>query len=301
VPHSLHTTTQHLIATVWGDDGGTDPVLVADRRGTCLWRVDTRRGPFALKITTECTDPQGHVDSEGLALVEAEILLALAADGTLAGLYEAHGELDMPKGSWLALRWANGDDADAAFAKLRHQPDPRAAANLAAAMSKAVADLHAGGWRHGDLQDAHFILDGTRAQLLDFAMAHAPDRTPGSGPVTYRGAYDWFMSPELAQARLTTTPADDLSLTTASEVWSLCAVIYACWTGIYPISTKTTTQSTPDLRAELAVGRWKPWETTRPWPFQGFEEIIASGLRLDPAQRPTARALQYAFEHVAAA
>lgn len=78
---------------------------------------------------------------------------------------------------------------------------------------------------------------------------------------------------------LTTTPFDDLPLTTASEVWSLCAVIYAYWTGTYPISTKTTPQSTP----ELAAGHWEPWETTRPRPFLRSRSFIASVLRLDPA------------------
>ncbi|MET8827292.1 hypothetical protein ABZX40_15040 [Streptomyces sp. NPDC004610] len=114
--------------------------------------------------------------------------------------------------------------------------------------------------------------------------------------MTYRGAYDWFMSPELAHARLTTTPADDLPLTTASEVWSLCAVLYACWTGTYPISTRDTTQSTPELRAELARGQVKPWAATRPCPYPAFEEIITGGLQTDPARRPTARTLQHAFE-----
>ncbi|MCX4669638.1 hypothetical protein OG453_23630 [Streptomyces sp. NBC_01381] len=295
---SSHTTTAHrLIASVWGEDAPA--VLVADRRGTCLWRVDTRHGPYALKITVPCTDPQGHVDSERLALVEAELLLGLEADHVLTGLYEAHGTLPEGVGSWLALKWVGGDDADAAFAKLRHSPDAALAASYAAAMCRAVADLHAGGWRHGDLQDAHFILDGSRAHLLDFAMAHAPRRTPGTGPVVYRGAYDWFMSPELAHDRLTTTPADDLMLTCASEVWSLCAVIFACWTGTYPISSKTTTQTTPELRKELSLGQVKPWQDVRPWPYASFEEIITSGLQHDPGHRPTARDLQRAFEELA--
>ncbi|MGA4849400.1 protein kinase domain-containing protein [Streptomyces sp. G5(2025)] len=293
---SSHTTARRLIASVWGERAEAGAVLVAERRGTCLWRVDTVRGPYALKITVPCTDPQGHVDSERLALVEAEILLALAADGVLTGLYEAHGTLYDSEGSWLALKWAGGDDAETAFAKLRQAPDAAMAASYATAMCKAVADLHASGWRHGDLQEVHFILNDHGATLLDYAMAHAPDRRPGTGPVVYRGAYDWFMSPELARARLTTTPADDLPLTTASEVWSLCAVIYACWTGTYPISTRDTPQSTPELRAELALGRVKPWADTRPWPFAEFEDILTSGLQTDPTRRPTARALQYAFE-----
>ncbi|TGB15491.1 hypothetical protein [Streptomyces sp. MZ04] len=295
--HSLHTTVHQLIASVWGEQAPA--ALVADRRGTCLWRVDTRSGPYALKITVACDDPQGHVDSERLALVEAELLLGLRADGIVTDLYEAHGTLPDGAGSWLALRWVSGDDAEAAFAKLRTNPDPALAAAHAAAMSRAVAGLHAGGWRHGDLQEVHFILDGSTAHLLDFAMAHAPGRPVGGGPVVYRGAYDWFMSPELAHARLTTTPADDLPLTPASEVWSLCAVIYACWTGTYPISSRTTTQTTPELREELAAGRIKPLRQTRPWPFAAFEDIITGGLNTDPNRRPTARDLQHAFESLA--
>ncbi|MET8827293.1 lipopolysaccharide kinase InaA family protein [Streptomyces sp. NPDC004610] len=174
-----HTTTAHrLTARLWGEEATAR--LVADRRGTCLWRVQARSGPYALKITVPCADPQGHVDSGRLALVEAGLLTAM---GPVAppGLYQDHGLLPggPAAGSWLALRWVDGDDAETAFAKLRPCPDRTAAAAYAAAMSEAVADLHAGGWRHGDLQEAHFILDSTststrRAHLLDFAMAHPP-------------------------------------------------------------------------------------------------------------------------------
>ncbi len=141
-------------------------------------------------------DPQGHADSGRLALVEGELLLAT---GLVAppGVYQGHGVLSggPAAGSWLALRWMQGDDAETAFAKRRPAPDASAAAACVAAMCKTVADLHAGGWRNGDLQEVPFILEGHQAHLLDFAMAHAPDRTPGSGPVTYREAYDWFMCP----------------------------------------------------------------------------------------------------------
>jgi hypothetical protein len=153
------------------------------------------------------------VDSERLALVEAEPLMAM---GPVAppGLYQGHGVLPggPAAGSWLALQRVQGDDADTAFAKLRPSPSPTAAAAHPAAMCEAVADFHAGGWRHGDLQEVHFILDGAHAHLLDFAMAHAPDRTPGNGPGIYRGAYDWFMSPELAHARLSLSYLPSVSL-----------------------------------------------------------------------------------------
>lgn len=293
-----HEAMREVVTSLWGP-GQADGVLVVERCGTALWRVDAATGSYALKITTPCDAPQGHVDSERLAAVEAELLIGLQRDEAVVPLYQAHGFLPDDGGSWLVLRWVLGDDAESAFAKLRNHPAPSTAAQYAASMCRAVADLHAAGWLHGDLQEPHFIITRTGAVLLDFAMAHGPRSTPGSGPVVYRGAYDFFLSPELAHARLTTPPADDLTLTRPSEVWSLCAVIYACWTGHYPISSKDTTQTTPDLRAALAAGQVKPWPTVQPWKFPEFEELISSGLQIDPARRPSARALQKAFEALA--
>lgn len=289
---------RQVVTTVWGP-AQTDGVLVAERPGTGLWRIDTAIGPYALKITSPCDDPQGHIDSELLAAVEAELLIGLQRDEAVVPLYQAHGFLPDEAGSWLVLRWIVGADAESAFAKLRNHPEPQRAATYAGFMCRAVADLHGAGWLHGDLQEQHFIITHAKAVLLDFAMAHSPGPAAGKEPAVYRGAYDFFMSPELAHARLTTTPADDLTLTRESEVWSLCAVIYACWTGHYPISSKDTTQTTPDLHAELATGQIKPWAAVAPWPFPRFETLIDRGLQHDPARRRSARSLQYAFEALA--
>lgn len=268
---------------------------VADRRGTALWRVEAPSGDvFALKVTTPCDDPQGHVDSERLALEEAHLLELLERDGVLHDFHQRHGTLRANEGSWLTVRWIAGEDAETVFEKLRGAPDARRAATHAAAMCGAVADLHDAGWRHGDMQEAHFVLDGDRAHLLDFAMAQPPDDADRGG-VTYRGAYDFFMSPELAAQRLATRPDRHLALTTASEVWSVCAVVYACWTGVYPISERDTTQSTPALRADLATGDYRDLAMVRPWPFPEFENLITSGMAIDPNHRPTARRLQSAF------
>ncbi|MGW6317568.1 protein kinase domain-containing protein [Streptomyces sp. NPDC055099] len=289
---------RQVVTTVWGP-AQTGGVLVAERRGTALWRIDTATGPYALKITTPCEDPQGHTDSELLAAVEAELLIGLQRDEAVVPLYRAHGFLPDEAGSWLVLRWIVGADAESAFAKLRSHPEPQRAATYAGFMCRAVADLHGAGWLHGDLQEPHFLITPTRAVLLDFAMAHSPGRAVGKGAVACRGAYDFFMSPELAHARRTTAPADNLVLTRESEVWSLCAVIYACWSGHYPISSKDTTQTTPDLHAELATGHVKPWDAVAPWPFARFERLTDRGLQHDPARRPSARSLQYAFETLA--
>ncbi|MFJ5734727.1 protein kinase family protein [Streptomyces microflavus] len=292
------TVPPQLLADAFGNHE-VQTTLVVDRRGTALWRLDLHDGTqYALKITTECTDPQGHVDSEHLALVEAQLLQHLERDGVITGLYHRHGQLPERVGSWLTLSWLPGEEADTAFAKLRADPDDRSAAVHAAAMAGAVADLHDKGWRHGDMQEAHFLLGDGRAYLLDFAMAQPPDPADAAPVVIYRGAYDFFNSPELAARRLATKPSESLELTTVSEVWSLCATIFACWTGVYPISGKDTQLSTPALRAELARGRCRDLASIRPWPFPAFEDIVMTGLSIDPAKRPTARQLQHMFEEL---
>ncbi|WP_369042254.1 protein kinase domain-containing protein [Streptomyces sp. Midd1] len=295
------TQLGQVLAEALGDNPNSDPKLIMERRGTELWRASDRAGDeFAVKITTPCSDPQGHVDSERLALVEAELLRGLEAEGIVTGLYCGHGELPGSLGSWLTLRWLYGRTADTAFEDLRRKARDRdrLAANYAASMAGAVADLHDRGWRHGDLQEVHFMVSGSGVRLLDFAMTQRPGDID-SALVLYRGAYDYFMSPELAGMRLSTPKTQHLTVTPVSEVWSLCAVIYACWTGIYPISAKDTMQSTPELRAELAEGKVRDFAITRPWRFPAFEELVMSGLSVDPKGRPTARALQARFQELA--
>lgn len=293
---------QQLLADAFGTATGARTSLVADRRGTALWRVHLTDGShYGLKITTACDDPQGHVDSEYLALVEAQLLQLLERDGVVTGFYRRSGELPDSTGTWLAVRWLPGEEAETAYAKLRTRPDDRTAARYAAAMAGAVADLHEAGWRHGDMQEVHFILDGDgqEGHLLDFAMAQPPAPSEiAAHRAPYRGAYDFFNSPELAARRLATKPSEHLELTAASEVWSLCATIYACWTGIYPISEKDTRLSTPELRAELARGQVRPLSAVRPWRFPAFEEILSTGLVIDSHERPTARQLQHMFQEL---
>ncbi|MCX4664061.1 protein kinase domain-containing protein [Streptomyces uncialis] len=294
----MTTVPPGLLAEVFGAGTTACTSLIADRRGTALWQVRLDDGDrYALKVTTACTDPQGHIGSERLALAEAQLLLALERDGVVTDFHHRHGELPDGTGSWLTLRWLPGEAAETAYAKLRGTPGNRTAARYAAAMANAVADLHDAGWRHGDMQEVHFILagEGEKAQLLDFAMAQPPTPSDRPSQMIYRGAYDFFNSPELAAHRLATAPSEHLELTTSSEVWSLCATIYACWTGVYPISERDTRLSTPELRAELARGRCRPLSSVRPWTFPAFEEAIASGLVIDPARRPTARQLQERF------
>lgn len=283
-----------VLATALGENFDPHPELVLERRGTELWRANRAGSEFALKVTTPCSDPLGHVDSENLALVEAELLRALNEERVVTELYGGHGTLPGVAGSWLVLEWLDGQTAEAAYADLRRAPSNRLAATYAADMAGAVADLHDRGWRHGDLQEVHFMINSKGARLLDFAMAQRP-RDVDSALVVYRGAYDYFMSPELAAQRLATPKTQHLNLTTQSEVWSLCAVVYACWTGVYPISEKDTLQSTPDLRAELAQGKCRDIETVRPWKYPEFEEIIRAGMVIDPMARPAAREIEGMF------
>jgi hypothetical protein len=111
----------------------------------------------------------------------------------------------------------------------RYRDDPRAAAQLLAAVARGVHHAHQRGILHRDLKPGNILVDGRgQPHVTDFGLAK---RVEGDSELTRTGAIvgtPEYMAPEQAAAQRL--------LTTEVDVYSLGAVLYAMLTGVPPFS-----------------------------------------------------------------
>jgi len=177
---------------------------------------------------------------------------------------------------WLATEFVDGPDLDRALATSGPLPEPGLML-LAAAMSEALAALHAGGVVHRDIKPANVLLAPDGPRLIDFGIARALDATAvtGTGQAVGTPAY---MSPEQATGEDTGPPSD---------VFSLASVVTFAAGGRGPFGVAPNpgamllriADAEPDLSA--APAHLRP--------------LLAACLAKDPARRPTAEQLAAQF------
>ncbi|MGI5257939.1 hypothetical protein [Streptomyces angustmyceticus] len=254
-----------------------------------MWKASGPDGAVAVKAG----------DGKGAAVTrrEAAVLEAIGWPDYLVDSGEGEGEGEGDGMAWLVTRWFRGPSTWHACAPVRSGQDGRADALSASVdLCRAVADLHASGWVHSDLQPSHGIHTAHGVRLIDCSWSWRHGTEPPSG---FRGGITHLVAPELAASiNLGTQP---VAPATATDVYALAGSLWTCVTGRWPLDYAAAgidpVPLTPEeLRARIAAGRI-PLDTAALWP--AFQDVLRPVLLGRAVDRPTAAELGACLAEVA--
>nr|WP_233521925.1 protein kinase [Streptomyces triticagri] len=243
-----------------------------DRRGSTVWDVTTADGRYAVKAgypieATEHWSAQpwtAHAPGR-----EAAVLAAMNTPVT-TGTWAS--------GTWNAQPWHEGPDLQQLWERYR-LPGSAEPIRMDAALecARALADLHARGWAHGDVQPAHFILGLDKTHLIDLALTAGPD-VPADVDFPYRGCLVHYEAPEISRSVLETGTAMP---TQAADVYALGASLLMAARGrryvVYPDDA-----SRADQRTEVVHGVRRSINVEGP-----LHPLLTAMLAYTPRGRPT--------------
>jgi len=189
---------------------------------------------------------------------------------------------ESPAGLFIAMEWVDGrtvrqwmNDGSIDLAR---------AADWSAQASRALAAAHAAGILHRDIKPDNMIVrnDGV-LKILDFGLARLagplrlePDSSGASGTIsgTLSGTL-LYMSPEIFRGE---------TATSASDVFSLGALLYELWTGRHPFAGETPLDVYEAIEQRLVA----PPATLRAGIPAAIDALVLRMLDRDPNHRPSA-------------
>jgi eukaryotic-like serine/threonine-protein kinase len=181
--------------------------------------------PVALKmilagrLATEAEVKRFHTEAEAAANLDHPNIVAIYEVGHHQGQH------------YFSMRLVQGQNLHHQIARFAH--DLRAAAQLMATVARAIHHAHQRGILHRDIKPRNILMDPTgEPHVTDFGLAKRVDLPSDlTRSETVMGTPD-YMSPEQAQGR-------NNQLTTATDLWSLGAVLYHLLTGRAPFHRET--------------------------------------------------------------
>ncbi|MFF2522207.1 protein kinase domain-containing protein [Streptomyces liangshanensis] len=255
--------------------------LVVNRRGSAVWEVESHRGRYAVKV--------GH-PIEATAAWPAQPWTALAPGREGAVLDRlgfddfAYGEWEC--GTWNFQPWHEGPDLYGLWKPCR-EPGSSSAPHTGVALGcvDALAELHAKGWAHGDVQPAHFIVGPERTHLIDLALARG-GLVPESYDFPFRGCLVHYEAPEIARSVLAAGEAEP---TQEADIYALGASLLISATGWRAVAYPDDAPR-PVQREAVANGRRRPVRV----PGE-LGDLIEAMLSRAPEDRPTIREVREAL------
>ncbi|MFI9772044.1 protein kinase [Streptomyces sp. NPDC052415] len=247
--------------------------LVINRRGSTVWRLESPRGHYAVKL--------GHpIEATADWAAQPWTALAPAREGVVLhrlGLDEiAYGEWE--RGTWNFQPWHEGPDLYRLWEPCRGPNSPIAPhTDVALGCVEALAELHAKGWAHGDAQPAHFIIGPERTHLIDLALARGKS-VPEEYDFPFRGCLVHYEAPEIARSVLATGEAEP---TPEADIYALGASLLISATGWRAVAYPDDAPR-PVQRKAVASGRRRPVKA----PGE-LGELIEAMLSHAPEDRPT--------------
>ncbi|MEW2620180.1 protein kinase [Streptomyces sp. NPDC048106] len=247
--------------------------LVVNRRGSMVWKVESHRGQYAVKVgyPIEATADWPAQPWPALAPArEGAVLYRLGLDDF------AYGEWEL--GTWNFQPWHEGPDLYELWKPCR-EPGSRMEPHTSAALGcvGALAELHHKGWAHGDVQPAHFIIGPDRTHLIDLALARG-GHVPEGYDFPFRGCLVHYEAPEIARSVLATGEAEP---TQEADIYALGASLLISATGWRAVEYPDDAPR-PEQRRAVASGKRRPVKV-----HGELGELIDAMLSPAPEDRPT--------------
>lgn len=247
--------------------------LVLNRRGSMVWDVESHRGHYAVKV--------GYpIEATADWPAQPWTALAPAREGSVLyrlGFHDfAYGEWE--GGTWNFQPWREGPDLYQLWEPCRTPPcriEPHT--SVALGCVEALAELHAKGWAHGDVQPAHFIIGPERTHLIDLALAHGGRILEGYD-FPFRGCLVHYEAPEIARSVLATGKAEP---TQEADIYALGASLLISATGWRAVEYPDDAPR-PEQRRAVASGKRRPVKVSGE-----LGELIDAMLSPAPEDRPT--------------
>ena len=230
--------------------------VVYEARQVRAGRVVALKMISATAVSGLGTRQRFRIEAEAAARLDHPHIVTIHDVGEVGGT--PFYSMRLVQGSDLAVRLVEG-------------PLPaRAAVDLMIPVARAVQHAHAHGILHRDLKPGNILLDAEgRPHLTDFGLAKVL-RGDQDQPVTREIiGTPAYMAPEMTRANST--------LTTASDVWALGAILYQCLTGRVPFPGESWIETFKGIAND---------EPAHPCPDdRQLGTIVLTCLRKDPDKR----------------